>query len=481
MPNEINPSDPIADEELVPTQPPASSTGVKRRLLLSFSATALGPVVSLILQFFNVPIFLRSWGPELYGEWLLLSAIPTYLGMSDMGFGTVAGNDMTMLAARGDYKGAVETFQSTWTLISIVSATLLVVGVPLIWLLPLDRWLKLQKIPIHDARLVLVILAVDALACLQSSLPVSAFKSAGLNHYAALGINSLRLIEGVSILAAVMLGRGPVTLAWIMIIVRAAGNLVLTAISLRCVPWLRFGMKHASWTKVRELIKPAIAFMAFPAANSLTLQGIVLAIGITLGPAAVAMFTPLRTVARVAVQLTETLKNSTWPELSAAYGAGDLVLARKLHRFICQLALVFSSGIAVCLGILGPWLLHIWTHNRISIDLPTFYFLLAGVAVNALWNTSSTVPIAANEHARIAVEQLVAAAVSLLLAVALMHPMHLAGAALGLMLGDFVMIFTVVPASNRLLHDHMGDFIGSLFDLRTLYSRLLRLKGPVQA
>ena len=477
MPNEINPSDPIADETLIPPAAPVQSAGVKRRLILSTGATALGPVVSLILQLVNVPVFLHYWGPELYGEWLLLSAIPAYLGMSDMGFGTVAGNEMSMLAARGDYEGALETFQSTWQLISIVSVSITAVAVPLICFLPVARWLHLSQISLPDARWVLVILAVDSLLCLQSSLPVSAYRAAGLNHIALLGLNIMRLVEGVGILVLVASGRGPLAVAWLLIISRGLGNSVFIATALRLIPWLRFGLKHARWSKVRELVKPAVAFMAFPAANALNLQGTVLAIGLILGPAAVAMFTPLRTVARVALQLTETLKNGTWPEFSAAYGARNFALARKLHRLICQLALVFSGGTAICLGIVGPWLLHVWTHNRISIDLPTFYFLLAGVAVNALWNTSSTVPIAANQHTRIAMEQLIAAAVSLLLAVALMHPMHLVGAALGLMLGDVVMIFTVVPASNRLLHDDMRDFITSLFNLRALSNRLLKRRA----
>ena len=475
MPNEINPWDAVADDSLVP---PAglisSSTGIKRRLILSTAATALGPVVSLVLQLVTIPVFLRYWGPELYGEWLLLSVIPTYLGMSDMGFGTVAGNDMTMDAARGEFVDAVETFQSTWKLISIVSLSVMAIAVPLIWLLPVGSWLNLKQISLPDARCVLAILAVDSLACLQSSLPVSAFRAAGLNHVASLGINIMRLVEGLGILILVIAGRGPVAVACLLIVGRGLGNLIFVTVALRMIPWLRFGLRYARWARVRELVRPALAFMAFPAANALNLQGSILAIGLILGPIAVSMFTPLRTVARVALQLTETLKNGTWPEFSAAYGAGNLTLARKLHRLICQLALVFSGGIAVGLGLVGPWLVRLWTHNRIAIDLPTFYCLLAGVAANALWNTSSTVPIAANLHTRIALKQLAAAGASLFLAILLMHPMHLAGAALGLLFGDVVMIFAVVPASNRLLHDNLRAFVASLFDFHSLSNRLLR-------
>ena len=479
MPNEINSSDPIADEGLIPD--PSSSSGVKRRLILGFGATALGPLVSLILQIVNVPVFLHFWGPELYGEWLLISAIPTYLAMSDMGFGTVAGNDMTMRAARQDYDGAIVTFQSTWKLVTLVSLGMAAIALPLLYVLPLSTWLKLQQIPLSDARLILVILAIDSLACLQTSLPVSGFKAAGLNHFAALGINFMRLIEGAGVLIAVIVGYGPVTVACILLVVRALGNLGLAFLALHRIPWLRFGFKHATSEKVKELLKPALAFMAFPAANAINLQGAVLAIGIILGPTAVTMFSPLRTVARTALQLTETLKLSAWPELSAAYGAGNMELARKLHRLICQLSLFLSCALALMLSIFGPWVLRVWTHGRIPISLPTFYFLLAGVVVNSLWNTSSTVPIAANRHGRIAVEQLLACAAALGVAIFLMHPMKLPGAALGLLLGDVVMVFTVLTGSLSLLNEHFGDFIRSLFDLHALFTRFTRKGSAAKA
>ena len=97
---------------------------LKRRLFHAVGATSLGPVLTAVIQLVSVPMFLHFWGAKLYGEWLVLSAIPIYLGFTDFGFGNVAGSEMTMLVARGAKDAALEVFQSTWLLTTVVSSIL---------------------------------------------------------------------------------------------------------------------------------------------------------------------------------------------------------------------------------------------------------------------------------------------------------------------------------------------------------------------
>jgi hypothetical protein len=108
---------------------------VARRLISSFGATILGPAVTVLVQLVNVPVMLRFWGPELYGEWLLLSAIPTYLLLTDMGFGNVAGSDMTIRVNAGDREGADgDVSEHDWRWCSWPLPTILVLLAALFWL-----------------------------------------------------------------------------------------------------------------------------------------------------------------------------------------------------------------------------------------------------------------------------------------------------------------------------------------------------------
>ena len=64
---------------------------IARRLRNGFGANAYGQLVVIIIQLAGVPILLHAWGTQLYGEWLILAAIPTYLSMTDLGFSQSAG------------------------------------------------------------------------------------------------------------------------------------------------------------------------------------------------------------------------------------------------------------------------------------------------------------------------------------------------------------------------------------------------------
>src|SRR5260370_24767798 len=85
---------------------------VRGRLIRGFGATALGPVVTAIIQLGTVPLLLHAWGAAKYGDWLLLSAVPSYLGLSDMGFGTASRTDMTIPVASWCRSGPLRHCQS---------------------------------------------------------------------------------------------------------------------------------------------------------------------------------------------------------------------------------------------------------------------------------------------------------------------------------------------------------------------------------
>ena len=59
-------------------------------------------------------------------------------------------------------------------------------------------------------------------------------------------------------------------------------------------------------------------------------------VGAALGPIAVVIFSTARTLTRFAYQMVDMITDSIWPELSTAFGAGNGLLARNIHRCACQ-------------------------------------------------------------------------------------------------------------------------------------------------
>jgi O-antigen/teichoic acid export membrane protein len=463
------------EKSLYTTSQRGPEVTIQRRLLTSYGASVLGPLVTILVQLVNVPFMLRVWGPHLYGEWILISTIPAYLLLTDLGFGNVAGSDMTMRVNASDREGAIETFQSTSILVLSISALLGAVLCLCIYVLPLYRILHLSSMTPREMKSALLVLCVNCLVILQWSVILSAYRCAGEYARGMLFVNLIRIVEGISFLALLFVHAGPVQLSLLMLGISIIGTVWLVVAQRRLVPWLPYGTDRASWERVRSMARPAFAFMAFPAGSAINLQGTTLVIGMVLGPLAVATFNPMRTLSRAVFQLTDAVKNSVWPELSAAYGQGNWPLARRLHRASCQVSILLALLASIVLVLFGPQLFERWTRGRVSVDVPMFYILLAAVLANSGWNASSTVPLAANRHQRLAATYLVCTAGSLLLCWVLTSSLGLRGSAAALLVCDCAMSVFVVRMSNRLVFDRWSGFAASMLDLTELNALRIRL------
>ena len=437
------------------------SQNIRQRFLHGFGATALGPLVTIVVQVIGVPVFLHSWGAKLYGEWLILSVIPTYLAFSDIGFGDVAANDMTMRAAVGDREGAIETFQTTWVLVSLSSILFALCFSAGAWTLPIARWLNLT-FTADEARNVLILLITYGLLTQQADLITSGFRCEGNYALGMLIKNTVRLLESALVILVVAFHARPMQAAATLVVLRAVGTSVMAWLMVRKSPWLSFGVRQSTLTCARRLAVPAVAYLAFPVGNALSIQGMVLVIGIVLGPIAVATFSTMRTLTRFGFQIMEAVKNSLWPELSTAYGTKNWPLARKLHRIA---SLWSSMGVAVFLLFAGDHIITIWTHGRIVPDEATFRWLLLVTVANSFWYTSSVVTIASNTHERVAAVYLGGSATALVIARLLIPYFGISGAAMALLAIDIIVGWYVLSQSLAALSEHMGDFLASMFRL----------------
>ena len=174
---------------------------VRRRLAAGFGINIFGRGVGTLIQVVSVPIFLKFWGVGLYGEWLLLNSVPNYFALTDVGFGSTAGNEMSMLTAAGKQEEALDVFQSV---LALTSGSSLLVGLTMlvaVWYLPLNRWLHLSRISEHDTNIVILLLVLTVLLSLQEGLFQAAFRCVAKYVYGTFLKNLVQLAAfiGVSI------------------------------------------------------------------------------------------------------------------------------------------------------------------------------------------------------------------------------------------------------------------------------------------
>jgi O-antigen/teichoic acid export membrane protein len=457
-----------------------STHSLKRRLIAGFGANTFSRLSTTLTQIFSVPVFLSHWGVHLYGEWILLNTIPSYLGLSDVGFGSVAGNEMTMLAAAENFEQALVVFQSVWVLTTVITSVVGLLLIAAVWFLPLGTWLHMHAISPPDAKLIILLLGLAVLLGMQETLFQAAFRCVGKYPLGTMAKSIVVLAAFLSTMIGVGLHLSPVPVAALYVAVNAVGVFALWILLRREVPWIRFGIRHAQWAAIRRLTSPALSYMGFPLVNALNLQGVLVVIGYVMGPIAVVTFNTARTISRSAAQGMNLINNSIWPEMSMAFGMGAMNVARMLHRRACQISLLVCLAITFGVALLGNWIWRIWTVGKVPTDPVLLYIMLLQMLVSAFWFTSAVVPLATNQHQNTARAVLIATCVALVFAWFLMHipALGLRGAAMGLVAGDFFTAFYVLRESLRLLNDNLTDFARSMLDL-SLLRRLWRRPAAV--
>jgi O-antigen/teichoic acid export membrane protein len=282
-------------------------------------------------------------------------------------------------------------------------------------------------------------------------------------------------------MAGVWMGLSPLPVAALYVGVNLVGVVGLWILLRREVPWIRFGIHYAQWSAIRRLAGPALSFMSFPLVNALNLQGILVVIGYVMGPIAVVTFSTARTISRSATQGMNLINNSIWPEMSAAFGRGAMGTARMLHRRSCQLSLLLCLGITLTVALLGGWIWKVWTVGKVPTDPVLLNLMLLQMLISAFWFTSSVVPMATNQHQRMARVMLAATCLALALAWLLMrvHSLGLRGAAIALAAGDLVTASYVLRESLHLLDDNMVAFTRSMLDLSVVPQLWRKSKLPL--
>jgi O-antigen/teichoic acid export membrane protein len=455
---------------------------VRKRMTLGFLSNWVSRLAGTIIQLIQVPVFLHFWSIPLYGEWITVNAIPSYLSFSNIGFGTVASNEMTMLMGRDDKESALRVFQSCWWLISLVCAVTILVFAAALFLLPVQTWHTFSTLSDSDVRWILFALGTAVLFGQLEQLLGAAYTCVGRYPYGTFIKSIITLCAFAAMMIPVVLGRGPRATAIVFAIANVLGTMVFGVMARRDVPWIEFGWRYASWTEIRRLTRPAFAFMAFPIGNALNLQGTVLAVSYALGPVDVVIFATARTVSRVALQMVQLVNQTFWPELGSAFGAGNIALVRALHRRACQLAGLIALGLIAIMMTIGPWFLTHWTSHKLPPSTALLFMLMVSVFFYAGWSTSSTLLTAINRHQTLAMYYIFGTGVTVIVTYfAALHSGLLAAAA-SLILSELIMNTYVLPASLRVAEDTWGGFVGAMFEypqsLRpaSLWKRLRRAR-----
>ncbi len=397
------------------------------RIARGFLANVYDKGAITLVQLLAIPVITTAWGVDGYGLWLMLLTIPTYISLSDLGLGTAAGVVLTQCASNKKYERANVVLQST---ILFVMGT---VTVAALVALSFAFWFSLNGniiAPFQRVEVAYAIIAITgySLVMTQMSIITVVYRSTYKFAFAMTFSGTLILLEGLSLVVLPLFGFGLQYVALAYFLIRLTGYAVFVILLQKKEPWIRIGVRFAQRATIRELANPSVAALGLTFATAISLQGMVLALGISAGPAIVAVFGAARTLSRAPLQLSGMVLRPSIPEMTRAIAEENYALLSTLNRVNIRMALGVSVPFGIAMIVAGPWLLSHLSHEALDANYMLFVLLSIAAVANATWKAMATPLIAINRQAEFSFHYLIIAILAVLFILAFDSPEATLGA-----------------------------------------------------
>lgn len=455
----------------------SKSSLVPSRLKRTLFSVFCGRGLVVLRQLLLIPIMLRAWGVEYYGAWLVLSAIPSFLTLSNLGLGTSACMKIAVDVAAGRGEEAWE---------ALVTSLWIIFAIGLIAVIGAFGWIhwwhsnQLDAGLIENPPLVLTILVANLFVSMLNEPMLGWWNGVGkpsvgihLLNIASLG--NLVLSVAIPLLGGRALLLSSMILLWSL--------LWLAGFSIKSYGLIRESAlasrrnTRPNWQLGKRLAGTGIGHELSPLWQAVLFQGSLVLANSFLGPAGAALWGTLRTATRSGNQAMELISQSMGPEFQLALGENDRVKLRRLHSVGLVSGLLLSLFMASVLLVLGPYVFGLWTHHAFTVPQSVWWVMSLSLIPFALWWVSGEFQRSINQPWFLNIWALFAAALSVG-CMAVGGRFGIISFAVGALVFEVCMAGIALPRSLRLLDDHFVAAITRGFAILWERSSSARLRLP---
>ena len=369
-----------------------------RRFVRSAGAYSYGQIATIVVQFIQVPLFLKYFGVQKYAEWIVVTGIPLTMVMLDMGVAQASSTRSTIAAGRTDWNEARNTLKTAKYYTLATGALLIIISIGVAIKINIKEILKLNIITSLEASSLIVLMAIYVGINLQGNVLAAWMSTSGKMAISAFIDANSRILDTVVIAIVLVAGVG---------VVSVGIGLVLSAATIRSIHHLVANKTaiyelrkqgEASWSEFKKIIKPAIGYLGFPVAQIVTLQGSLQILNQIATPLLVVGFTTTRTLTRLILNIGAVSSNALKPELSKLIGSNQLKEAKDLCRKVTLGSCILAFLIYFLIIGMGPWILNKWTAGKVNQTHLLVAIIALHALTNVLWFVPVSLKIAGNKH-----------------------------------------------------------------------------------
>ena len=398
----------------------SSMTSRRISIFQTAASSILQRVVSLACTLVQIPILMPYLGEERFGFWMVLLAIGSFFGLSDLGISSAFQNDVTLAAARGQMERLRPMFltaQATLLVFAAGGAMITVLAAAAVGKATFFRELS----PAMAGQAISATVVFVAAGACNVPLALSGRLAFGLHRG---GLSNMAIMLGqVLTLAAVAITakfRAPFAVFLLASTVPTlCCNLLLGMWLFHRLPpspgKLWEGMAYAKHT-----VRSGLTFFALGASQPLFFAMGPLMLSSAFGPAVVTAYGLATRALGVIHNLEAGMLGATWPAMTEALSRSDHAWARRcLRRSILLASMAFCLP-TLLFPVLGPRALALWSGLPASsfpawiigpVTLLYLCVLFQGPFYVAL-NAAGTVGILAISHIVAAIAAVLAARIT---------------------------------------------------------------------
>jgi O-antigen/teichoic acid export membrane protein len=407
-----------------------------RTIVRNVGTRYLSVAVEMLLGLITLPFNLYHLGPEAYGLWMLTAGVTIHFSILDLGYGGAMVKFIAQYRAHRDTEALNEIASTLFFLFAALGAVAYLVTIGLAF--NLEHVFRITHAQAQVGKWILLIIGVNVALNFPFSVyggVTSGFQRFDVNNMVAIVSNAAVAAVNVAI---ILMGFGLVPLVAGTTLVRVITYFVYRRNSFLVFPALRIRPALFRRGRLREVTGFSVYASIIDWANKLNYELDEVVIGVFLGAAPVAAWA----VADRIISGTQRLTNQGNAVLFPVVVDSDATQRiGRLQRVLLEgtrLSLATVLPIALVLLVLADPLVRAWVGPKMIAAVPVMQLLAVAVSLRVGNATSTTLLKGGGQVRYVAMVNIVAGLVNLVLSAALVRPFGLVGVAIG----------TVIPVAG---------------------------------
>lgn len=432
-------------------------------------ANLFGVGVNLLNQIVLVPIYIVYWGNDLYADWLVLTSITVIFSMSDVGLNSVIQNRFAISLSQNRSQECNSLLSTNVTIVtSIFVLSLAFMGI-FVSCVNLVECLGLHTINRREANIIVFLIVIRVFITMYSQIKNAVYRAKHKSSRCTY-MDKTAILVCVFITIICLYSHLNMALLCAILCIPPLIVLVVKYYDSRKLFIFRFSINEVTWRLFYSLLKPSVAFFAFPIGNALILQGYTFIVNKYFGADEVVSYNTTRTMCNFIITLLGTVQAAVWPEYSIAYGVKDYSRMRSLHSKAMTTTLLGAFLISIIIIIFGPLIFHLWTKGKVEFDYSLMLVFLIAIIFKMFWTASGVTLMATNQHKTMGSVYVIGAFISFACGYYLAYnEASLIIVALTIIIAHLCLDFYTLKAGLCLTQDNIKSFI--LRNVKQLYRK----------